>query len=97
MVLVSRAQLIPSSIYKNSTLSHTLMQKNLELVPYNLDQDFGFNFSLRLLPSVYGLVLQVTHGKGDSIVTMCTKYSKIIFVLMNQVIALYMRLTQVHI
>lgn len=84
-------------MYKNSELTHVLSQKYLEVIPHEGNYHVSFKFLLVLLLIEQGSNLEKYGGKGDLIKTSGSGRSNVVCVILNKIVAVYMRLISKHI
>lgn len=89
--------LFPVAVYKNLEVSQALTKKRIELISHNQNRAFCVLFLLVLLLAETDPILKEKHGKKNSMSSLSSNSSKIVFILLIKVIALYIELFVVYV
>lgn len=89
LILRITLDLSPDAGHKSGRFSKTLPKKSLEFVPNRGDGIVTFNLSFVLLLAEVDLILEEQSCKKNALKTYNTSYIKMIFVLLAEVVALY--------
>lgn len=73
------------------------MQKGFEIVPFNGNYHASFDLLFLLLSLKQRTVLEKSGGRGDLIEIPNSKRGKMVFTLLNKILAVYVKLTSIHV
>lgn len=97
LVLVSITKLFLDVIYKNSDLTQALLQKDFKFGPHSRYQGFGLNLPFILLPPIQGSFFEEHYHKKDLVMALRPRCYKIVLILLNKVIVIYVRLIYIDV
>lgn len=73
------------------------MQKDFKIFPYNENDCVSFNLLLVLLPPEQSLVLKKNYDKKNLVEISGSKHSKIVFVLLNKIVIVYVEVIFIYV
>lgn len=86
-----------NAIYKDARCSKAAMQEDFQFVPGHRNSFFTFEFGLVLLPPKKVSILKKWHVKKKNIWTLDSSHSKMVFLLLTEVIILHISLTLIYV
>lgn len=97
LVLVSVVKFLPEIIYKNSDFSQVFPQRDFELGPSRQYQDIGSHFLFMIFLLIQSSLFEEHGGKKNLIATSKIRYSKIVFVLLDEVVIIHVQLALINV
>lgn len=97
LILISITKFFSDIIYKNSSLSKVFLHNDFKFGPVGGHQSIGSHLLFILLSLVQGLLFEKCDSEKNSIATLRVKRGKIIFILLDKVVIIYMRLALINV